>query len=287
MNAMKACEQLVRRLEEVSAGADRAKRRSILRNLNRVGGAEKRKLRQMLGTMASGMSEALADIVQRLARLDAILRSLEPASPSNGGETARSVRPATTQGRVAGVQPPKARSAARRGSRKLRIWHRRIDSRLRADHRWGRSSLGRARTVPTATPLAGDRLAHQLATPQQLENRVICGPSPTLHAPLPVNFRRRRRPLSANERDHCLLPRQLRLAIPAATARARRRFSRFIWLTIRLEPQTQVPLAARALWGGDMQFPNRIPDAGQQLIDLREGGDMLLARHFQAPNLVG
>ena len=120
MNAMKACQLLVQRLEELSTGADRARQRSILRDLDRVGGRDRKKLQQMLGTMASGMSEALGDIVERLARLDGILQTLEPVpAPSQ----TRLRRRTTTASHVS--------SSARVRSRKLRARHRRVNPRLR------------------------------------------------------------------------------------------------------------------------------------------------------------
>jgi hypothetical protein len=129
MNAMKACELLVQRLEELSAGANRAKRRSVLRHLDRVGGAEKQKLQQMLGSMASGMSEALGDIVERLARLDSILRVLEPADAESSAPPPRSARCHVDAGDAGDAI---ARPAPVR-SRHLRNRHRQrpVDPRLR------------------------------------------------------------------------------------------------------------------------------------------------------------
>jgi hypothetical protein len=76
INVRKVSQELARRLEELSIGADRAKRRLALGRASRDGGGkEQEELGQLFGAMAMGMTGALGEVVDRLARLDQILRA--------------------------------------------------------------------------------------------------------------------------------------------------------------------------------------------------------------------
>jgi hypothetical protein len=77
INVRKVSQELARRLEELSIGAERAKRRLALGRARHVRGKEQEELHQLFGAMALGMTGALGEVVERLARLDQVLRAFE------------------------------------------------------------------------------------------------------------------------------------------------------------------------------------------------------------------
>ena len=71
------CNQLERRLDQLSRSASNAKCQLVMQKLQRSNRPDKEEMLELFGSMALGMTSALGDIADRMGRLNDILQAFE------------------------------------------------------------------------------------------------------------------------------------------------------------------------------------------------------------------